>query len=295
MDSLAAAYDRCRELHRRHGRTYYLATLLLPEWKRRHVSALYGFTRHTDDIVDELGGDEARRAARLRRWTDRFLAALAGGPADGPVLPAVLDTIRRFDLDRADFGTFLRSMAMDLTVAEYATYDDLLEYMAGSAAAIGTMMLPILGTADVADVGAAREPARQLGLAFQLTNFIRDVGEDLGRGRVYLPLKDLARFGVTPADLRGRRLTAPIRELIAFEVDRARGHYAAAAAGIPLLAPTSQACIRTAYLLYGGILAEVERAGHDVFARRATVPRRRRLAVAAASLLSRPGRPVPGV
>jgi len=152
-------------------------------------------------------------------------------------------------------------------------------------------LLPLLGAADPA---AAREPARQLGLAFQLTNFIRDVGEDLDRGRIYLPLKDLAEFGVTPADLRERRATPAVRELIAFEVRRARGHYAEAARGIPLLAPTSQACIRTAYLLYGGILTEVERAGCDVFAGRATVPRRRRLAVAATSLLTRPGRPVPG-
>src|SRR5436309_1005228 len=123
--------------------------------------------------------------------------------------PAVRDTIERFELDRADFTAFLRSMAMDLTITGYPTYDDLLEYMEGSAAAIGTMMLPILGAADRA---AAREPARQLGLAFQLTNFIRDVGEDLDCGRIYLPLKDLAEFGVTPDDLRARRATLPIRE-----------------------------------------------------------------------------------
>src|SRR5439155_11185611 len=118
-----------------------------------------------------------------------------------------------------DFAAFLRSMAMDLTVTSYDTYDDLLGYMSGSAAAIGTMMLPILGARDLA---AAREPARQLGLAFQLTNFIRDVAEDLDRGRIYLPLKDLAEFGVTPEDLAARQATRPVRELIAFEVDRAR-------------------------------------------------------------------------
>ncbi|BCB89543.1 phytoene/squalene synthase family protein [Phytohabitans suffuscus] len=291
-DGLERSYRHCRALHRAHGRTYYLATMLLPAWKRPHVSALYGFTRYTDEIVDHLGPERpAQRARRLRRWSDRFAAALDGAPTgDDPVLPAVRHTIGVFGLDRADFAVFLRSMAMDLTVAGYDSYDDLLEYMEGSAAAIGTMMLPILGAADLA---AAREPARQLGLAFQLTNFIRDVGEDLDRGRIYLPLKDLARFGVTPGDLRARRATPALRELLAFEVARARSHYAAAAAGIPLLAPTSQACVRAAYLLYGGILTEVERAGYDVFARRATVPRRRRLAVAAASLLTRPGRPVP--
>jgi 15-cis-phytoene synthase len=154
------------------------------------------------------------------------------------------------------------------------------------------MMLPILGADDPV---AARQPARELGLAFQLTNFIRDVGEDLDRGRVYLPQKDLAEYGVSPDDLRAKVTTPPVRRLIAFEIERARDHYARAAAGIPLLAPASQACIRTAYRLYGGILDEVIRAGYDVFARRATVPNRRRLAVFGASLVTPPGRPVPAV
>jgi len=285
---LAAAYDRCRALHRRHGRTYYLATRLLPEWKRRHVHALYGFARYADEIVDRTDAlPLTDRAVALRAWSDRFLAGLHGKPVDDPLLPAVLHTIAVFDLDRDDFAAFLESMAMDLTVTGYRDYAELLAYMAGSAAAIGTMMLPVLGSSDLA---AAREPARQLGLAFQLTNFIRDVAEDLERGRLYLPLEDLDRFGVTQRDLvvaaaRGRA-TGPIRDLIGYEVERARAHYAAAAPGVPLLAPASQACIRAAYHLYGGILDEVVRADHDVFLRRATVSTRRRLAVAARCLLT---------
>jgi 15-cis-phytoene synthase len=286
--SLAASYERCRVLHRAHGRTYYLATRLLPAWRRPHVHALYGFSRYTDEIVDAVdGASRSERAARLTDWTHRFTVALGGGPVDNPVLPAVLHTIRAFNLDPADFTAFLRSMAMDLTVTEYETYDDLLAYMEGSAAAIGSMMLPVLGARDLA---AAREPARQLGLAFQLTNFVRDVGEDLDRGRLYLPLKDLAEYGLARADLRTP--TPDVRRLIAFEVDRAREHYRRAAPGIPLLTPASQACIRTAYRLYGGILDEVVRAGYDVCGRRATVANRRRLAVAAASLLTPPGSPV---
>jgi len=184
-------------------------------------------------------------------------------------------------------------MAMDLTVTRYATYDDLLHYMEGSAAVIGTMMLPILAPADPV---AARRPARELGLAFQLTNFIRDVAEDLGRDRVYLPRRDMERFGVTPADLRDaadRRAAGPaVRALIRYEVDRARAHYAAAAPGVPMLASASQACIRTAYHLYAGILDEVARAGYDVFARRAVVPNRRRVAVAMRCALTRAGTPI---
>jgi phytoene synthase len=201
----------------------------------------------------------------------------------------VLHTIAVFDLDRDDFTKFLRSMAMDLTVTAYSTYADLLEYMDGSAAVIGTMMLPILGSSDPA---AAREPARQLGLAFQLTNFIRDVAEDLDRGRTYLPAEHLAAFGVTRADLEERRSTPKIKTLIAYEVSRAREHYAAAAPGIPLLNPGSQACMRTAFRLYGSILDEVIAADYDIFTRRATVPNSRRAAVAIRSLLTKPGTPV---
>jgi phytoene synthase len=301
MEPLAASYERCRQLHRQHGRTYYLATRLLPEWKRRHVHALYGFTRYADEIVDRAGAlPVADRATRLAEWSDRFLAGQGHGRSatavDDPLLPAVLHTISVFDLELADFRKFLASMAMDLTVSGYATYDDLLGYMEGSAAVIGTMMLPIL---EPSDPGAAREPARQLGLAFQLTNFIRDVAEDLDLGRVYLPRVDLDRFGVTPADLKAAQAAGGldaagtvgdrIRELIAFEVGRAREHYALAAPGVTMLAPASQGCIRAAYHLYGGILDEVEKVGYDVFTRRARVPGRRRFAVALASMLTPPG------
>jgi phytoene synthase len=284
---LLESYGFCREVHRTFGRTYYLATLLLPPWKRRHVHALYGFTRYTDEIVDRLDVSRpAERVAQMRRWRARFAAALAGGPTDHPVLPAVLHTIAVFRLDLDDFEAFLDSMEMDLTVTGYETYDDLLEYMEGSAAAIGTMMLPILGAVDLA---AAREPARQLGFAFQLTNFIRDVGEDLDRGRIYLPAKDLADFGVSADDLRSRRATRAVRDLIAFEVGRARAHYAQAAGGISLLAASSRPCIRTAFRAYGAILDEVVRQGYDVFQRRATVSAARKVGMVARSLL--PGSP----
>ncbi|MFY1618714.1 phytoene/squalene synthase family protein [Micromonospora sp. WMMD736] len=291
---LTAAYDRCRELHKRHGRTYYLATRLLPAWKRRHVHALYGFTRYADEIVDSTEDlPPAERAALLDDWASRFVAGLHGASVDDPLLPAVLHTIAIFDLDRDDFASFLKSMAMDLTVTSYPTYDHLLDYMEGSAAVIGTMMLPILGSSDPA---AAREPARQLGFAFQLTNFIRDVAEDLDRGRTYLPDEDLAKFGVTREELieaRDRGQGTPrTRELIEYEVTRAQAHYAAAAPGITMLAPASQACMRTAYALYGGILDEVAAQDYDVFARRALVPQRRRMAVAARALLTSTGTPV---
>jgi phytoene synthase len=155
--------------------------------------------------------------------------------------------------------------------------------MEGSAAVIGTMMAPIL---ESADPPAAREHARQLGLAFQLTNFLRDIGEDLERGRVYLPATDLERFGVTRADLAAPRATPAVAELLAFEVGRAKAHYRAAAPGIGLLAPSSRPCVQVAFDLYGGILDEVEQAGDQVLARRVAVPRHRRLQVAGRHLLA---------
>jgi phytoene synthase len=284
---LAASYRRCRRLHRAHGKTYFLATLLLPPRKWRHVHALYGFARYADEIVDALDGTGCEeRAARLEDLAARFLA----GDLTDPVLPALLDTIERFDLDRTDFDKFLRSMAQDLSVSRYPTYADLLGYMEGSAAVIGTMMLPVLGSPDPV---AAREPARQLGLAFQLTNFIRDVTEDLGRDRVYLPQEDLHRFGVTEDDLRRGVTTPAVRELIAHEVGRARRHYALAVPGIARLAPAAQPCVRAAYRMYGGILDEIVAAGYDVLGRRATVPAGRRARIAAACLIAGP-LPVPG-
>src|SRR5947207_4092815 len=148
--SLDGAYEHCRAIHRRHGRSYYLATRLLPAWKRRHVHALYALTRHTDDIVDAPGtpatpAHAAEAARRLEGWAGRFYAALDGtAPADHPILRAVQHTTAVFALDRADFDAFFASMAMDLRVSGYADYDELLGYMDGSAAVIGPMTLPIL-------------------------------------------------------------------------------------------------------------------------------------------------------
>ncbi|MFC4054989.1 phytoene/squalene synthase family protein [Actinomadura syzygii] len=284
--TLTASYEHCRRLNARHGRSFYLATLLLPAWKRRHVHALYGFARHVDDIVDECGpAGAAGRAAALDAVTRRLDAATAGEPVDDPVLPAFAHTVRSFDVDRADVDAFLTSMRSDLTVTRYAAYEDLLGYMEGSAAAIGLMMLPVLETVPGAEK-AAREPARELGRAFQLTNFIRDVAEDLRRDRIYLPQEDLAAFGVSEADLAGGACTRAVRELVAFEADRARGHYRRALDGVMLLAPSSRPCIRAAYELYGGILGRIAAADHDVLTARARVPRRRRAAIYARHLLA---------
>jgi phytoene synthase len=282
--ALRASYERCRRLNAAHGRTYYLATLLLPAAKRPYVHALYGFARYADEIVDDLDSTltDEQKADWLAGWGSRFLAEVRAGGSDHPVSRAVVDTVRRWDIPLGLFEDFLASMRMDLTVAGYPTYDDLMKYMWGSAAVIGLQMVPVLE--PVVDRSLAEPYAVDLGVAFQLSNFIRDVGEDLRRGRVYLPGEDLAHFGVDRARLARGVVDGPIRRLLAYEIARARELYRAAEPGIRLLHPSSRDCIRTALRLYGGILDEVERADYRVLDRRVSVRVPRRLAVAGPGL-----------
>ena len=275
------SYDACRALNAAHGKTYYLATLLLPPQKRPYVHALYGFARYADEIVDDLAStlSEEQKAAHLHEWGEKFLTDLDAGHSDDSICRAVVDTVQRWDIPRAHFEAFLHSMAMDLTVTEYADYDALFEYVYGSAAVIGLQMVPILEpSAD-----AAYDYAMDLGVAFQLANFIRDIGEDLDRGRLYLPLDDLARFGLSRADLEKRVVTEQVRELLKFEIERVRRLEQASRPGIALLSPDSQPCIDAARVLYCGIVDAVEKIDYQVFTERATVsvPRRAQVALPA--------------
>jgi 15-cis-phytoene synthase len=282
--TLEASYAACRRLNRVHGTTYYWSTMLLPSVKRHHVHALYGFCRYADEIVDGMIGEvdgaspAGQRAAALHDFADRFFTDLDSGRSDDLVFKAVVHTVRAFDIEREAFVRFLRSMEMDLTVTRYDTWRDLCDYMDGSAAVIGEMMLPIL---EPTDLVAARRPAGALGEAFQLTNFLRDIDEDLDRGRQYVPQEDLHRFGV---DLRERRCTPAFVELMRFEIDRARQLYRCAQEGITLLPTRSARCVGAAADLYGRIIDRIEAQGYDVFSSRARVSTPRKLAVAAAHL-----------
>jgi phytoene synthase len=279
--ALRASYSRCRSINARHGRTFFMATLLLPPAKRPFVHALYGFARHVDDIVDDMSPRlrTEERARRLNEWGSTFLADLDWGATSDPVSRAVIDTAGRWSIPTSYFADFLESMRMDLTVTSYPTYDDLARYMWGSAAVVGLQMLPILGRADeTVRWDLLESHAIDLGTAFQLTNFIRDVAEDLRRGRVYLPEESLAQFGVDRDRLARGRVDEPIRNLLAWEIERARRLYEQAAPGIELVHPTSRDCLRTALTLYAGILDEIERADYDVFSRRISVSLGRRAA-----------------
>ncbi len=281
---LRASYSECKRLNSLHGKTYYLATLLLPASKRPFVHALYGFARYADEIVDDLASTltAQEKAEVLRAWSSDVLRGLETGESSDLVGRALIDTVQRFDIPHQHFVDFLHSMEMDLTVTEYQTFDDLYEYVYGSAAVIGLQMVPILG----GDTVNSLEAAKNLGVAFQLANFIRDVGEDLDRGRVYLPLQELAEHGVTRQMLEARKLTPEIVSALKFQIARVRQLQKAAEPGIALLDKTSQPCIRAASELYCGIVDEVEKIGYDIFNKRATTSTARRARVALAAYIS---------
>lgn len=277
--TLDESYARCRELNKRYGTTYYWSTKVLPRVKQHHVWALYAFCRYADDIVDDMGPAPVdERAKALADFGDRFFADVAHGASDDPVLKAVVHTVKAFDIDLDCFRRFLRSMTMDLTVPTYETWDDLRGYMDGSAAVIGEMMLPILEPLQP----EAKQHARDLGDAFQLTNFLRDIDEDLDRGRQYLPQEDLRRFGV---DLSERRVTPQFVELMQFEIARCRELYASADLGLSMLPPQSARCIGAARVLYGRILEKIEAQGYDVFSKRARVSTAEKAAMVAKLVL----------
>lgn len=277
-DLLQQSYDECKRLNALHGKTYYLATLLLPAAKRPPVHALYGFARYADEIVDDLAStlSPAEKAVALRTWGDTVLADLRKGESTDLIGRALVDTVKRYSIPLDYFDAFMTSMEMDLTVTRYKTYEDLMTYVYGSAVVIGLEMLPILGYSDP----RAIEAATALGTAFQLANFIRDIGEDIDRGRIYMPLDDLARFGVSEEMLLKRELTPEIVEAIKYQIARVRDLQDKAEAGIQYLDPISRPCIRAASELYCGIVDEIEANGYDVFGKRATTSTWRRARVA---------------
>jgi phytoene synthase len=279
------AYERCRRINARHGKTYFLATRLLPPAQRPAVHALYGFARWADEIVD--AGSSDRRGAELDTLERQLDHQLAGRQTDHPVLAALVDTIGRYRIDRALFTDFLASMRMDLTVTEYADMAALSRYTHGSAAVIGLQMLPVLGT--VGPLKDAEPGAAALGVAFQLTNFLRDIGEDLDRGRLYLPLDVLTAFGVDRALLQWCKDTGKsdqrVRRALAHLAAHTYAIYREAEVGVAKLRPVSRPCIGTALTLYRDILDGIVAADYQVFTRRVVVPTSRRLAVALPGLV----------
>jgi 15-cis-phytoene synthase len=288
--SLREAYQRCRAINARYGKTFFLATRLLAPRQRPAVHALYGFARRADDILDDF--DAARdidsRTQQLQQLSTQLFNGLVENQScgDDPTLTAVVHTARKFGIGWSLFDDFLASMRMDLTVTDYPDRASLERYMYGSAEVIGLQMLPILGTVGPREDAAPRAAA--LGKAFQLTNFIRDVDEDLRRGRVYLPADELAAHGVD-RDLLGwcqsnGRTDPRVRRALVEQVQLTRAVYRQAQPGVEMLIPASRPCVAAALTLYSEILERVEEIDFEIFSQRATVGKPRRLAVAAASV-----------
>jgi len=279
--TLDAAYAHCAAIAAEHGKSYHLATRLLTPDRRPAVHALYAAARTADDFVDVPGADPA---GTLAQWSRALLAELEQGWSDDPVRLALVHTYRRYAIPVEHLVDFLAAMTSDLDVTGYADLDALDRYMWGSASVIGLQVLPVLGTAPGVARSEAAPHAIALGEAFQLTNFCRDVAEDVDRGRVYLPADLMAAHGVTREQLAAKEFSpgfaALMREMIAIT----RRRYDDAAAGTPLLAAESRDCVRAATALYGGILTEIERADFRVLDRRVRVSRPRRLAIFARRL-----------
>ena len=266
--------EYCQQKAAASGSSFYYSFLFLPPPRRRAITALYAFCREVDDVVDEVH-DEGVAQTKLAWWRQEVGRVFAGSPQH-PVAQALVPVVREFALPEEHFQTIIDGMAMDLVQTRYLDFAALELYCHRVAGVVGLLSAEIFGYENPATRGYARD----LGIAFQLTNICRDVGEDAHRGRVYLPQEDLARFGVARADLEQRVVTPQIRAALEFQIARVRRLEEESRAGIAMLHPSSQPCIEAARVLYCGIVDEVERIDYEVFDRRATVPLRRRLAVA---------------
>ena len=283
---LAGSYELCRRVEKAHSRTYYFSTSLLSGEVRPRVHALYAFMRYADEIVDNTGNlDLAEQLVALEVFEAQTLAAMAGAPVENPVLRAFADTATACAIEASLVRAFMKSMKMDTGVFRYHTYADLEEYVYGSAAVVGIMMCRVLGVTD----GRADPHAEALGVAMQLTNFLRDIAEDWARGRVYLPLEDLERFGCAEEDLGRGIVDERFIALMRFEVSRARRLYEFADEGMRYIPRGRRYPVVVARELYAAILDRVEAQGYDVFARRAETSLASKLRVAAMCAASDPG------
>ena len=283
---LAGCYELCRRVQQGHSRTYYFSTSLFPEEVRPHVHALYAFMRYADEIVDNPGATTLdEQLAGLQSFEEETLAAMSGEAVANPVLRAFANTVllRGIGLDLIE--AFMRSMKMDTGVFRYPTYEDLEEYTYGSAAVVGLMMCRVIGASDE----TATPHAEALGVAMQLTNFLRDVREDWSRGRVYLPLEDLERFGYAEEELGRDVVDERFVALMRFEISRARGLYRVAGEGMRYIPRGRRYPVVVAGRLYEAILDRIEAQGYDVFAKRAQTSLPYKLRVATLCALENPG------
>ncbi len=264
------AYQHCRDITRRHSRTFFIASSLMRTEHRPAIRALYAFCRVSDDIVDRNDGD---RAAELRAWRQRSLSGHP--PADDLVALAWADTCTRYHIPRQYAEQLLDGVAGDLNPQRYETFADLSHYCYAVASTVGLMVMHIVGYAG----NDAIPYAVKLGVALQMTNILRDVGEDWRNGRLYLPQAELAAYGLSDANVAAGRVDDRWRAFMRFQIDRTRQLYAEALPGVALLGGGSRFAIQAAAELYAAILDDIEVHDYDVFNRRARADDRRKLAL----------------
>ena len=260
--ALKQAYDHCESLIKTHSRTFHMASALLPAEKRRAARALYAFCRTSDDLVDCADGDLQRG---LGNWRKRALVDIPD--EDDPVALAWTHTRIRHGIPLGYAEQLIKGVARDLTTTRYATFDDVTEYCYGVAATVGLMVMYIIGFS-----GPEAIPyAVKLGVALQLTNILRDVGEDWGIGRLYLPQEELSAFNLTEEDINAGHVDHRWTDFMRFQIERNRRLYSEALPGIALLDPDGRFAISAAAELYRAILEDIEAHDADVFGRRAYV------------------------
>jgi 15-cis-phytoene synthase len=279
-NGLDEAYDHCQELTRREAKNFYYGFMLLPNGQRRAIYAAYAFARTCDDIADAgLPPGEAR--SQLAAYRRSLEECLAGRPA-GPVFEALRQTVEKYGVPRQHLFDLITGVEMDLTRARYETFDELKGYCYHVASVVGLISIEIFGYTGGEE---ARRYAADLGIALQLTNIMRDIREDAGRGRIYLPLDEIGWFGHSEADLLAGRATQEFRQLIAFQADRARHYYAQGRKLLPFLPARARACVGVMAGIYRTILDDIERDPGVVFRRRVSLSAGQKLALAGKELV----------
>lgn len=286
---IARGYHEARALTRHHARSFSFASMLLFGARKRAAFALYAICRHLDDLVDE--SDDASRWSRLDRARGAISALFSNRHFDAAMpwteaqWAAFRDTVERFRVPEAPLQDLVSGMEMDLFKPRYASWEELDLYCYRAAGTVGVLMSSVLGVKGQ----WALQPAADLGRAMQLTNILRDVKEDLSRGRIYLPQDELRAYDLGEADLRAGRVDDRFRAFMRHQISRARTLYARGEAGVSALGGFgAQATVRVMGAVYGGILQAIERAEYDVFSTRVHVPLRGKLGLAARALLTVP-------
>jgi phytoene synthase len=258
------AYRATEQVIRSHSKTFFFATALLPAKARRAIRSLYAFCRSSDDLVDCA----STTLADLNAW--RAEVDLPAACQSNPLLYSWASVREEYGVDRRYERELLDGIAMDLSFQPYRTWEELELYCYRVASTVGLLSMPVIGCAPGAAAEQAAQYAIKLGIALQLTNILRDVGEDAGRGRVYLPAEDLARFDLTSRDIINGVFDQRFIALMRFEIERARQLYADALPGIALLSPAARPAVGAAALLYRAILDQIERIGYRVHQNRAS-------------------------